>query len=98
MAKMGQRRGSSSANGVCSVPYRFFYLNDAGRVVVREDRECKGDVAALAYARSLSPYRTIEIWDGAFRVAHIVKGENPLDVYDSTSGWHWSFPAEPAEA
>ena len=98
MARMGQRRGLRSADGVCRVPYRFFYLNDAGRVVVREDRECKGDVAALAYAKSLAPYRTIEIWDGTFRVAHIVKGEDPLDVYDSTSGWHWSFPAEPAEA
>ena len=98
MAKMGQRRGSRSANGGCSVSYDFFHLDDAGRVVIHEDRECKGDVAALAYAKSLAAYRTIEIWDGTFRVAHIVKGENPLDVYDSTSGWQWSFPAEPAEA
>ncbi len=98
MATMGQRRGSRSADSVCRVPYRFFYLDDAGRVVVREDRECKGDVAALAYAKSLTPYRTIEIWDGAFRVAHIAKGEDPLDVYDSTSGWQWSFPAERVEA
>ena len=98
MTKIGRRRGSRSANGACSVSYDFFHLDDAGRIVIREDRQCKGDVAALAYARSLSPYRTIEIWDGAFRVAHIVKGEDPLDVYDSTSGWHWSFPAERIEA
>jgi len=98
MTKLGRRRGSRSANGIRSVSYDFFHLDDAGRVVVREDRDCKGDVAALVYARTLAPYRAIEIWDGAFRVAHIAKGEDPLDVYDSTSGWHWSFPAERIEA
>jgi hypothetical protein len=88
-----QRRGSSSANGVRQVCYRFCYLNEAGNIANCEDRECAGDLAALVYARGLAQYRTIEIWDGRYRVAHIAKGEDPLRIGDRTADWHWSFPA-----
>ncbi len=82
MTQTLQRRGSSPARGVREICYRFRYLNEAGRVVNCEDRKCAGDLAALVYARSLAPYHTVEIWDGARCVAYIVRGEDPLRIDD----------------
>lgn len=93
MTQAGQRCGSNPANAAREVCYRFCYLNEAGNIANREDRECAGDLAALVYARSLARYQTIEIWDGTYRVAHIAKGEDPLKIDGRVSGWHWRFPA-----
>jgi len=98
MPQAGKRRASHRPTERCRVNYSFFSLDGAGRIVIQEERECSGDVAALVYARSLALYQTIEIWDGAFRVAHIAKGENPLKACESTSGWKWEFTAKPGDA
>lgn len=91
MTEHRQKRGLRRATGGCRVNYCFCTLDDDGRVVIQEERTCSGDVAALVYARSLAPYQTIEIWDGAFRVAHIEKGEDPLQVSEGTSGVGFEF-------
>lgn len=69
--------------------YRFCYLDGAGRIVNREERECVGELGALEYARALSPYQAIEIWDGTYRVAHIRKGDDPLEIRCRPSRWNW---------
>jgi len=65
--------------------YRFTFRSD-GKKQYSTDHQFKDDLDALDAARLLSEYFSIEIWDGAKLIAHVKKGNEPLNAQDPSSG------------
>jgi VCBS repeat-containing protein len=65
--------------------YRFTFHAD-GKAQYSTDHQFEDDLDALDAARLLSDLFSIEIWDGARLIAHVKKGNEPLNAQDPVSG------------
>lgn len=59
--------------------YRLYFLNDADKILRREDVECADDAAAVALAYDHDHAQSIEIWEGKRVVATVLPGRRAID-------------------
>ncbi len=55
--------------------YRLYFLNDANKILRREDAECADDATAVALAAERDHAHAIEIWSGKRIVATVLPGQ-----------------------
>jgi hypothetical protein len=51
--------------------YRFEILDEDEVPVGVSERDCKDDLSALEFARTLCKHNAVHVWDGARLVAHL---------------------------
>jgi|HubBroStandDraft_5_1064220.scaffolds.fasta_scaffold854319_2 hypothetical protein len=66
--------------------FELRYLDKLDFVILRRVQEAADDLAALAEAEQHSATHTIEIWDGARKVARVNKGNRPFTADDRHGG------------
>jgi hypothetical protein len=66
--------------------FELRYLDRRGFVILRRIQNAKDDLAALAQAEQHSATHTIEVWDGARKVARVNKGNRPFTADDQYGG------------
>lgn len=56
--------------------YRFYCLNDKGRITSGEDIEVTDDLAAIEIAQERCKDNTIEVWQAKRRVIQVTKASS----------------------
>jgi hypothetical protein len=65
--------------------YRFYNLDQHGRIFRAEGAACADDLDALAKAKEFSAKAEVEIWQAARRVGRIKIGDADLNERDRSS-------------
>lgn len=68
------------------VYYRFYFLDESGRIARHIEQSCDDDLAALKMAGSMAGECAIEVWADNRQIAHLNQGDRPHSAADAQSG------------
>lgn len=66
--------------------YRFEILDEAGKPMGVATHDCKDDLTALEFARTLCKDSAVHVWDGTRLVAHLNCGDTLHSSGQAQSG------------